>query len=58
MKKKIALVATAAFLTTATIVAATTVNGGKKSATAKAVKTSVANEKKSTCNRERTHCFD
>jgi len=56
MKKKILLIATAGLLTTATIVAATTVNSGKKP-TGNAVKTEVAKAKKS-CNRERTHCFD
>jgi len=58
MKKKVALIAAAGLLTTATLVAATSVNTGKKPADGKAVKTTVAKEKKSTCNRERTHCFD
>lgn len=56
MKKKAFLIAAAGLLTTATIVAATSVNTGKKPA-GKAVKTGVA-EKKAGCNRERTHCFD
>jgi hypothetical protein len=57
MRKKIALIAAAGLLTTATIVTATTVSTGKKPA-GKAVKTEVAKEKKSQCNRARTHCFD
>jgi hypothetical protein len=57
MRKKIALIAAAGLLTTATIVTATTVSTGKKPAS-KAVKTEVAKEKKSQCNRERTRCFD
>lgn len=58
MKKKIVLIAAAGLLTTATIVAATSVNTGKKRPDGKAVKTEVVKEKKTTCNRERTHCFD
>ena len=58
MKKKIVLIATAGFLTTATIVAATTASNVKKPVNGKAVKTEVAKEKKSECSRMRTHCFD
>jgi hypothetical protein len=59
MKKKIALVAAAGLLTTATLVAATSVHTGKKPTDSKAVKTTaVAKEKKAECNRARTHCFD
>jgi hypothetical protein len=49
------LIAAAGLLTTATIVAATTVNTGKKPTDGKALKTAAAKERK-TC--ERTHCFD
>jgi hypothetical protein len=58
MKKKAFLIAAAGLLTTATIVAATSVNNGKKPADSKATKTAVAKEKKSKCSYERTHCFD
>lgn len=58
MKKKVALIAAASLLTTATIVAATSVNTGKKPADGKAVKTAVDKDKKSKCRYERTHCFD
>jgi hypothetical protein len=58
MKKKAILIAAAGLLTTATIVAATSVNTGKKPSDSKAVKTAVANEKEAGCNRARTHCFD
>jgi hypothetical protein len=53
--KKVALIAAAGLLTTATIVAATTINTSKKPTDGKVVKTAVAKERKS-C--ERTHCFD
>jgi hypothetical protein len=56
--KKAFLIAAAGLLTTATIVAATSVNTGKKPSDSKAVKTAVANEKEAGCNRARTHCFD
>jgi hypothetical protein len=58
MKKKIALIAAASLLTTATIVAATSVNTGKKPTDSKAAKTAVEKEKKAKCRYERTHCFD
>ena len=58
MKKKLILVAAAGLLTTATIVTATSVYTGKKPTDGKAVKKEMAKEKKSDCNRERTHCFD
>jgi len=58
MKKKVALIAAAGLLTTATLIAATSINTGKKPTDGKAVKTAVAKEKKSSCNHERTHCFD
>jgi uncharacterized protein YycO len=58
MKKKVALIAAAGLLATATIVAATSVNTGKKPTNGKAVKTEVAKEKKSKCSYDRTHCFD
>ena len=53
MKKKVAMIAATVLFTTATIVAATSVNNGKKP-----VKTAVAKEKKARCTYERTHCFD
>ena len=52
MTKKVILIAAAGLLTTATLIAATTVHNGK------AVKTAVTKDKKTDFNRERTHCFD